>query len=392
MFLMIKTKSVGMPSRLICGAVIFCIIMCIGSTISAQDPPLRILEPVDSIIADLKTYIPSRMSEADVPGLSIALIRDNQIVWTEGFGVANRLAGRAVTPETVFEVASISKVITAYAALRLVDQGRLSLDEPVNVYLKKPWLPPSQYADLITMRHLLSHGSGLGDDILFMDKAIRFKPGSSFLYSGVGFMYVQHVIEQVTGGLLEEVARELVFGPLDMPNSSFAAETSIMDHMANGHMQYSFLLLSFLLPFTLILIVSCVVALPANRAMTGSWRPSRRLLLLTGVVVFILTELLLYLVIGESFLNLIWMNIVCALVCLSGMILSSLVVRRLASLLSPSWQRKGGLMTILSAICVDRQRIDHCLADSSSCTLCHCGPTVHRALYVTAGRQFMMHF
>ncbi len=103
---------------------------------SAQDVPLRISESVDSVIADLNRYIPERMNQEEVPGLSIALIRNNQIVWTEGFGVTNRLTGKPVSSKTVFETASISKVITAYTALRLVEEGKLSLDEPVHIYPK----------------------------------------------------------------------------------------------------------------------------------------------------------------------------------------------------------------------------------------------------------------
>ncbi|UCF62672.1 MAG: serine hydrolase [bacterium] len=86
-----------------------------GSSALSQSYSLRISEPVDSVIADLKSYIPHRISEADVPGLAITLIRDNKIVWSEGFGVANRITRQPVESGTVFEVASISKVITSYS-------------------------------------------------------------------------------------------------------------------------------------------------------------------------------------------------------------------------------------------------------------------------------------
>ncbi len=132
------------------------------------------------------------MNEADVPGLAIALIRNNKTVWTDGFGVLNRLNSGPSASTTVFEAASISKVITAYTALRLVDQGKLSLDEPVHVHLKKAWLPPSTSADKITLRHLLSHSLDPGDDPLFKNKCIAFEPCSDFLYSGLGAEYVRN--------------------------------------------------------------------------------------------------------------------------------------------------------------------------------------------------------
>jgi len=105
-----------------------------------QAPGLRFSEPVESVIADLQAYIPGRMEQADVPGLAVALIQDNQMVWTEGFGVVNRFTQQPVSANTVFEVASISKVITAYTALRYVDRGLFSLDEPVARYMKEPRL------------------------------------------------------------------------------------------------------------------------------------------------------------------------------------------------------------------------------------------------------------
>ena len=97
---------------------------------SQQESPLRLSEPIEAIVADLERYIPEYMREQNIPGVAIALIRDGDVVWTEGFGVANVLTRQPITPETLFEVASNSKVVTAYIALRLVDQGVLSLDEP----------------------------------------------------------------------------------------------------------------------------------------------------------------------------------------------------------------------------------------------------------------------
>jgi CubicO group peptidase (beta-lactamase class C family) len=126
-----------------------------------QETPLRLAEPAESIVADLERFIPDYMREEEIPGVTIALIREGEVVWTGGFGVANTLTRRPVSPDTLFEVASNSKVLTAYLALRLVDQGQLGLDEPLNAYLPEPWLPPSEYRDAITLRHVLSHSSGL---------------------------------------------------------------------------------------------------------------------------------------------------------------------------------------------------------------------------------------
>jgi CubicO group peptidase (beta-lactamase class C family) len=152
-----------------------------------SSPPLRLAEPLDTVVADLEDYIPERMRQDDIPGLSIALIRDGKRVWTEGFGIANTLSAEPVTPETVFEVGSIRKAIATYTALRLVEEGKLSLDAPLSEQLSEPWLPPSVYGDQITLRHLVSHSSGLGDNndsLIGLDKSIAFRPGSSGAWIG----------------------------------------------------------------------------------------------------------------------------------------------------------------------------------------------------------------
>jgi CubicO group peptidase (beta-lactamase class C family) len=271
------------------------------------------------------------MNKAGVAGLAIALIRKNQIVWTDGFGVVNRLTGRHVSSETVFETASISKAVTAYTALRLVEKGQLSLDEPVHIHLKKPWLPPSTYADRITLRQLLSHSSGLGDDPLFKSKRIMFEPGSDFLYSGMGAEYVKELIAQVTDESLEGIAREIVFNPLGMSRSSFVNEPSVMTYIANGHMRYLVPLLFFLIPFMLITPITGIIVLLLNRIIKRNWRTSWQLVVGLLTFAFMLTELLIYIFIGRAFPNLTWVTIICVIV-FSALLLSSyLFIRRLMS-------------------------------------------------------------
>ena len=197
--------------------------------------PDRGIQSVTGLVDDLSTFIPVEMQATKVPGLSITLIQEGKIVWSGGFGVSNTLTGSQVTEDTVFEVASISKVITAYATLVLVERGVLSLDEPVHAYLSRPWLPPSNYADRITLRHLLTHTSGLTNKVNPVDKSIIFAPGERYEYSGVGFIYLQEVMEQVTGKSLEQIAQELVFQPLAMESTSFVVPPQLVGRLAYGH-------------------------------------------------------------------------------------------------------------------------------------------------------------
>ena len=136
-----------MKSKILSSLALFAIILgmvayrhhaTLAATPSEQVPPLRLSESVDAVIVDLENYTPKYMREQNIPGVTIALIRDGEVVWTEGFGVANALTRQPISPETLFEVASNSKVVTAYIALRLVDQGVLSLDDPLNSYLPEP--------------------------------------------------------------------------------------------------------------------------------------------------------------------------------------------------------------------------------------------------------------
>lgn len=303
--------------------------------------PLRLSDPVDAVVADLEDYIPARMREAGIPGLAIALIRDGEVVWTEGFGVANTITGEPVTPETVFEVASNSKVVTAYTALRLVEQGKLSLDEPLSAYLTQPWLPPSEYGDQITLRHLASHSSGLPDnsDSLFsVDKSIAFEPGSSFYYSGVGAMYMQEAIEQVTGKSLEDAARELVFEPLDMTSSSFVNSAAIKPHMANGHMDYAFPLFSFVIPFAVILAGIGLVGVLILRIRTGRWRPTANIVAGASIVAATLMLLILVLLMGKAMPNLVLLITLCAGAFAVAFTVTNLVGRQLIARLPGAWR------------------------------------------------------
>src|SRR5688500_4617901 len=105
----------------------------------------------------------ARMAELKVPAVSIAFIEDGKVKWTRTYGVAEAGGTRAVTPKTLFQAASMSKPVAAAAALRLVEQGRLDLDEDINTRLGAWKVPESPYTaqKKVTLRQLLSHTAGL---------------------------------------------------------------------------------------------------------------------------------------------------------------------------------------------------------------------------------------
>jgi len=168
---------------------------------------------------DLERRVPELMRAGEVPGVSIAVIRDGKLFWSGAFGVADLSTGSAARPDTTFQAASLSKPIFAYIVLRLVDRGALSLDNPLISYL-----PYERFADeraaRITARMVLSHTTGLpnwGGDHL----KLAFAPGEHFSYSGEGYFYLQKVVEKITGTPLAELARREVFAPLGMTRTSY---------------------------------------------------------------------------------------------------------------------------------------------------------------------------
>jgi len=187
-------------------------------------------------VAKLQADIPALMKEADIPGMSIAVIRNGKVAWHNNFGVKNSKTEQAVDDNTVFEAASLSKPVFAYAVLKLVEQGKIGLDVPLTAYLPKPYIDNDPRLDLITARFVLSHRTGFpnwrGDGNLL---TIHFTPGERFSYSGEGFVYLQRAVEQIEGKPLNDVMNALVFTPIGMTSSSYVWRPDFDERTATGH-------------------------------------------------------------------------------------------------------------------------------------------------------------
>jgi CubicO group peptidase (beta-lactamase class C family) len=187
-----------------------------------------------------------RMKHYHVPGVSIAFIDRGQIIWARGFGLADVAANKPVTPDTLFQAASISKSVTALGALRLVQERKLNLDEDVNHKFVHWKVPENEFTRIekVTLRRLLSHTAGFnvggfagytaGEplptevEILNGEKpanneAVRVntRPGKEFRYSGGGYVAVQLLMMDVTGKSFPKLMRDLIFEPLGMTHSTF---------------------------------------------------------------------------------------------------------------------------------------------------------------------------
>ncbi len=197
----------------------------------------------DSLIAQIETTIPEIMEEAMIPGLSIAVIRDGQILWKKGFGVKNIETKEPVTDETVYEAASFSKPVFAYAVLKLLERGELELEKPLIEYVSDEYIEKNYLGRKIdderfrniTARMVLTHSPGFpnwrrGDSL-----KINFEPGDKFSYSGEGFGYLQKVIEKISNLSLNDFMKKEVFDPLGMSNSSYVWQESYDQNTAYPH-------------------------------------------------------------------------------------------------------------------------------------------------------------
>ncbi len=220
----------------------------------------------------IKGQLPKPMTIADrmafhkVPGVSVAFFDHGQILWTRAYGFAEVASKKPVTPNTLFQAASISKPVAALAALRLVQDGKLSLDEDVNVKLRTWKVPDNAFTEKekVTIRRILSHSAGLtvhgfagyaSDEpvptvvqILNGEKPansdpirVDIVPGTLWRYSGGGYVVLQTLLSDVTGKPFPQIMSELVLRPSGMTHSTYEqplpkdrASESATPYRANG--------------------------------------------------------------------------------------------------------------------------------------------------------------
>ena len=173
--------------------------------------------------------------DARVPGLSMAIVGDGRTTTNIAAGVRNSSNGMAVDRQTVFAAASLSKPLFAHGVLRLIDAGKLALDAPLWQHVPN-YLADDPRAATITVRHVLSHTSGL-PNWRSTERPLKtyFVPGERFSYSGEGFVWLQRVVEAVTGENLDTALRRLIFEPLEMHRSGFIWQSAFETNHAAPH-------------------------------------------------------------------------------------------------------------------------------------------------------------
>lgn len=185
--------------------------------------------------AQIRRRLPALMDSAGIPGLALGIIDRGRVNWVGGFGHM-KSQGRPVGSHTVFEAASLSKPVVAYATLKLLDEDRLELDKPLSEYLEYGDFHGNPRGQLVTARMVLSHTTGLQNERIGSDTLrFSFVPGTGFQYSGEGYAYLGRVIEKITRLRLDKAIDQLVFGPLGMKQSSFVWKPVFENDAAIGH-------------------------------------------------------------------------------------------------------------------------------------------------------------
>ncbi|GAB6946775.1 serine hydrolase [Vulcanisaeta sp. JCM 16161] len=203
---------------------------------------------------EIEEFILDKIRESRLPGLSIGVVRDGELIYARGFGFRDVDKGLPATPRTIYGIGSITKSFTALAILRLVEEGRLSLGDPVDKYVPIKLNPMGT----VTIHHLLTHSSGLPalgyaeayingalgldsnwlplatpEDVLtFMRNASDWaiaKPGERFFYLNEGYVILGLIIKRVSGMPYEDFVREKILKPLGMTRTYFTAEEVLRD-------------------------------------------------------------------------------------------------------------------------------------------------------------------
>jgi CubicO group peptidase (beta-lactamase class C family) len=225
----------SLPLLLFVGAAF---VLPAASGVEAQ-APRPTSEAVAVVVAELEPEIRRAMIEGQIPSVTIALTAGEEIVWSAGFGETNLRTRTPATPQSVYIIASTLKTMVATVVMQLVDEGHFGLDDPVVDHLGDLELPAHDPANPITLRHLLTHTSGLGGGFSsvpvwadtvprnmdrFLREGLRVlgPPGEGVRYSNPAFTLMAHMIQVATGEDFQGEVRRRIWEPLGMRSTAFA--------------------------------------------------------------------------------------------------------------------------------------------------------------------------
>lgn len=224
----------------------------------SQSDPKSAKSTEHPFAAELNSNIPMWLDEFIVPGAAIAVIDSGEVILQSGFGYADVEQQIEVNEKTGFNIASISKTVSAWGVMNLVEEGKLHLDSPASAYMTRWQLPESEFdPNGVTIRRLLSHTAGLSlhgypgyspeDTLPSVEESLSgatngagdvrliMEPGTRWKYSGGGYTMLQLIVEEVTGSSFADYMQSEVLDPLGMTNSSFTIDEKIMAASSKEH-------------------------------------------------------------------------------------------------------------------------------------------------------------
>ncbi len=203
---------------------------------------------------DLDRFMEKALNENNVAGAIVVVVKDGEVVLEKGYGYSDVITKKMVDPVTdQFQIASVTKMFTATAALQLVEQDKIDLNTDINTYLKT-YQVENEFSSDLTLRHLLTNTGGFGenivgiyynelfDDIIPLDKTIKetmpqlvINPGEVIRYSNHGFALVGYLVENISGVQFNEYVENNIFDPLGMTNTSYYLNKSNKDVISKGY-------------------------------------------------------------------------------------------------------------------------------------------------------------
>ena len=208
---------------------------------------------LEEFTSHLNNRIPLIMKDYDIPGVNLSIIKKGEIVWSNSYGFAELENNKKMGIDSYCRVESISKSVTAWGIMKLVKEGKIVLDEPVQNYLENWEIPNSIYVEKeVTTRLLLSNTAGMPlgtigvrynpqeekptlKEGLTNDALLRQKPGEGFYYSNTGFNILELLIEEVSGKSFAVYMEEEILMPLQMKSSTFKWNKDINNKIPNGY-------------------------------------------------------------------------------------------------------------------------------------------------------------
>jgi CubicO group peptidase (beta-lactamase class C family) len=201
----------------------------------------------DARNAAVDAYVKKEMDRQHIPGLSLLVVHHGKIIQAEGFGLANVELQVPVKPETIFQSGSVGKQFTATAVMMLVEEGKLSLDDPLTKFFPDV---PATWKE-VAVRNLLSHTAGFGDypkdfdyrkdwtegeELKLIESIpLAYPPGTKWKYSNFGYVTLGILIHHVTGEFYGDFLQQRIFRPLDMRTTRIISEADIVPNRAAGY-------------------------------------------------------------------------------------------------------------------------------------------------------------